>query len=143
MTEPTSPSPSPAAASPAPIFAALTGLTSLAILVQAFIAGEFIERGAHGSWLNAHAVVADVVVAFAVITAIYAYAKLRNQARGLVIGSIVLAVLAAIQTAIGHAITDSGHDWLIPIHVPLALVIFGLTIRLAISARTLRRADAA
>jgi ABC-type uncharacterized transport system permease subunit len=131
---------SAATARPAPIFAALTGLTSLAILVQAFIAGEFIEHGAHGSWLNAHAVVADVVVALAVVTAIYAYIKLRTQTRPLVTGSIVLAVLAAIQTAIGHAITDSNDNWLIPIHVPLALLIFGLTIWLAISARSFRRA---
>jgi ABC-type uncharacterized transport system permease subunit len=139
MTAPASPPAPHPAPRPAPIFAALTGLTSLAILVQAFIAGEFIEHGAHGSWLNAHAVVADVVVAFAIVTAIYAYLKLRTQARPLVIGSITLAVLAAVQTAIGHAITDSNDNWLIPIHVPLALLIFGLTIWLSISARTFRR----
>lgn len=139
MTAPTPASENHPTPRPAPIFAALTGVTSVAILVQAFIAGEFIERGAHGTWLNAHAVVADVVVAFAVITAVYAYLKLRTQARPLVIGSITLAVLAIIQTAIGHAITDSSDDWLIPIHVPLALLIFGLTIWLAISARSFRR----
>jgi hypothetical protein len=123
-----------------PIFAALAGLTSLAILLQGVFAGEFIQHGAHGGWLNAHDVNADVVIALAVVTAGYAVARLRSHARALVVGSVVLAVLVVVQDFIGHAITDSGDDGLIPVHVPLALVIFGLTIWLSVRARVLRQA---
>jgi hypothetical protein len=124
-----------------PLFAALTGLTSLAILVQAFLAGEFIQHGTgHSSWLNAHDINADVVVTLAVITAIYAVIVLRARARSLAIGAVVLALLAIVQTIIGHAITDSGDNGLIPVHVPLALLIFGLTIWLSVSAARLRHA---
>jgi hypothetical protein len=123
-----------------PIFAALTGLTSLAILLQGVFAGEFIQHGAHGSWLNAHDVNADVAVTLAVVTAGYALARLRSQARTLVVGSVVLAVAVIVQDVIGHAITDSGDDGLIPVHVPLALAIFGLTIWLSVRARVLRQA---
>ena len=45
-----------------------------------------------------------------------------------------------VQDVIGHAITDSGDDGLIPVHVPLALVVFGLTIWLSVRARVLRQA---
>jgi ABC-type uncharacterized transport system permease subunit len=133
----------PAAGRPAapigPLFAALTGLTSLAILLQAVFAGEVIDPGRSGGWLSAHNVNADVVVGLAVVTAVYAFVVLRDSARPLVIGAVVLAVIAIAQTAIGHAITHSHDNGLLVIHVPLALLAFGLTIWLSVSAAALRR----
>jgi hypothetical protein len=126
-----------------PIFAALIGLTTLAILLQAVFAGEFVDRSHTGGWLSAHNANAVVVIALAVITAIYAVVALRNTARALVIGSIVLAVLVIVQTVIGHAITDDNDNGLLVIHVPLAMLAFGLTIWLSVKARSLRRAAAA
>jgi len=126
-----------------PLFAALVGLTTLAILLQAVFAGEFVDRTKTGGWLSAHAANAIVVIALAVITAIYAVVALRNTARALVIGSIVLAVLVIVQTVIGHAITDDNDNGLLVIHVPLAMLAFGLTIWLSVKARSLRRAAAA
>ncbi len=123
-----------------PIFAALVGLTALAVLLQAVFAGEFIEHGTHSSWRSAHDANADVVIGLAVVSAVFALARLRAVARSLVLGAVVLAVLVIAQDAIGHAITQSHEDSLIPVHVPLALAIFGLTIWLSIRARTLRRA---
>ena len=125
-----------------PGYAALTGLTSLAILLQGVFAGEFIQRGPHGSWLDAHSVNGDVATGLAVISAIYAGVLLRGAARSLLIGSTVLAVLMIVQSSIGHAITDSSDDGLIPLHVPLALLVFGLTIWLSVRARGLRKAAA-
>jgi hypothetical protein len=122
-----------------PRFAALTGLTSLAILLQGVFAGEFINRTNHGGWLSAHDVNADVVVVLAVVTAVYAVVSLRAAARPLVIGSIVLAVLVVAQVGIGHAITDGNDDGLLVVHVPLALLVFGLTIWLSVGARVMRR----
>jgi ABC-type uncharacterized transport system permease subunit len=126
-----------------PIFAALIGLTTLAILLQAVFAGEFVDRSHTGGWLSAHNASAVVVIALAVITAIYAVVALRNTARALVIGSIVLAVLVIVQTVIGHAITDDNDNGLLVIHIPLAMLAFGLTIWLSVKARSLRKAAAA
>jgi ABC-type uncharacterized transport system permease subunit len=126
-----------------PIFAALIGLTTLAILLQAVFAGEFVDRSHTGGWLSAHNANAVVVIALAVITAIYAVVALRNTARALVIGSIVLAVLVIVQTVIGHAITDDNDNGLLVIHIPLAMLAFGLTIWLSVKARSLRKAAAA
>jgi len=123
-----------------PIFAALTGLTALAILLQAVFAGEFINRAHRGGWLSAHDVNGDVTIALAVITAIYALVALRQSARPLVIGAVTLAVLVGAQAAIGHAVTDGGHDWLLVIHIPLALLVFALTIWLSVHARAARKA---
>lgn len=123
-----------------PLFAALTGLTSLAILLEAVFAGEFIDRSSNAGWLSAHNVTADVAIALAVLTAVYAVVALRNAARVLVNGSLVLAALMIVQTAIGHAITNDNDNGLLVIHIPLALLVFGLTIWLSVSARTLRKA---
>jgi hypothetical protein len=138
---PTAPSaqPTPPAGAPlersGPIFAALTGLTALAILLQAVFAGEFVDRAHEGGWLTAHDVNANVAIALAVITAIYALVVLRESARPLAIGAVALAVLVAAQAAIGHAVTDGSHDWLLVIHIPLALLVFALTIWLSVHAR--------
>ena len=125
-----------------PGYAALIGLIALAILLQAIFAGVFIEPGTHSGSLDAHKVNAVVTAALGLIAAIYACALLRRAARSLAIGSVVLAVLLIAVDAIGHAITDSSDDGLTPVHIPLALACFGLTIWLSARARSLRRAPA-
>ena len=140
MSETAAP-PAAALAQYGPRFAALTGVTSLAILLQGVFAGEFINKADKGVWLTAHNVNAFVVVALAVMTAVFAYVKLR-EARGLWIRSFVLAVLVVIQVGIGDAITHDGHDWLLVIHVPLAMLVFGLTIYTSVMARHLRQGAA-
>jgi hypothetical protein len=138
-TQPASPDGGPLARS-GPIFAALTGLTALAILLQAVFAGAEIAPNSSSGWLSAHNANADVTVALAVITAIYAVVALRHSARALVIGAVALAVLVIVQTAIGHAITDDNDNGLLAIHVPLAMAVFGLTIWLSVRARMARKA---
>jgi hypothetical protein len=123
-------------------FSALTGLTSLSILVQAAIAGEFVSQKHRGGWIDAHDIVADVVAALALATMIFAIVRLRKTNRALMVGTIVLFVLVDIQVFIGHRITDNNQDWLIGIHVPLAFIIFGIAIWLPINSAMLRRASA-
>jgi heme A synthase len=122
-----------------PVFAALTGLVSLGILVQAFLAGEFINRDHRHSWITAHDVVATVLMVLALATAIYAVVRFRRNAKDLMGASIALFVLLVVQTGIGHSVTDGDHDALLAIHIPLALFIFGLTVWLSITARVRRR----
>jgi hypothetical protein len=128
----------PAGASPAPVFAALTGLTSLSILAQGVLAGVFIDQPHNHGWVGAHNVNGDVATALAVVTAAFALARLRDRARGLVIGSVLLAVLLLAEVGLGHAVTGAGHDGLLAVHIPLALLAFGLTIWLSVAARVLR-----
>ena len=123
-----------------PIFAALTGLTALAILLQAVFAGEVIAPHSSGGWLTAHNANAYVAIALAAITAIYALTALRRSAPALAIGSTVLALLLIVQTIIGHAITADNDNGLLVIHVPLAMLVFALTIWWSVRARTARRA---
>ena len=124
-----------------PGYAALVGLVALAILLQGIFAGVFIEPGSHSGALNAHDVNADVALGLAIVAAGYAIAFLRDTAPALVIGSVVLVALLIALVAIGHAITGSGDDDLTPVHVPLALFAFGLTIWLSVRARSLRKAS--
>ncbi len=55
---------------------------------------------------------------------------------GLPATAAVLFVLVTAQTGIGHAITDNGSDWLIGVHVPLAVIIYGAAVRLSIQTAT-------
>jgi putative Ca2+/H+ antiporter (TMEM165/GDT1 family) len=74
---------------------------------------------------------ANLVVVFSLISAIIAALKLRSVDRQLVVGSVVLFVLTVAQTVIGHQITDESRERLLAIHVPLAFVIFGLSLVVA------------
>ena len=132
----------PALARFGPGYAALIGLVALAILVQGVLAGVFVEPGAHAGALHAHSINADVTLGLSLVAAIYALALLRTAAPSLVIGSIVLVCLLIALIAIGHAITGSSDNNLTPIHVPLALLAFGLTIWLSVRTRSLRRSAA-
>lgn len=59
-------------------FAALTGLTSLVIFLQAVTAGQFVSQPGRTGWVTVHGVVADVAWGLALVTAIYAVAGLRR-----------------------------------------------------------------
>jgi hypothetical protein len=148
MAEQTAATPSPDRPSGAqalarfgPGYAALVGLVSLAILLQGVFAGVFIQPGAHSGALDAHMVNADVAVGISFAALLYAVVLLRGTGRALGIGSGVLFLLLVALDAIGHAITDSGDDDLTAVHVPLALLAFGLTIWLSVRVRSQRKAS--
>ena len=122
------------------LFASTAGLTSLAILIQAITAGQFIsKRGQHG-WVDAHNIVANVSVVLALITVVAAWRMARERRGPLFIGALVLFVLLVIQTILGHLISDGHHPALLVIHVPVALLVFGLTVWLSVQAAVISRA---
>lgn len=121
------------------IYTSLVGLTALTILVQAVLAGEFLGGEGRDGWVTAHGVIADVSWVSALVTAVVAYRYLRVSHRPLWLGSAGLFVLDLVQTGIGHLITDDGHDGLIVVHVPIALLLFGLTVWLSLRAAQFRR----
>ena len=100
------------------------------------------DPGTHASALDAHNINADVATGLAIVAAVYGLIALRDAAPVLVIASVVLAILMIALTAIGHAITGSGHHGLTPVHVPLALLAFGLTIWLSARVTALRKTTA-
>ncbi|MBV9793927.1 MAG: hypothetical protein JO016_08300 [Actinobacteria bacterium] len=122
------------------VFAVLTGLTALAIFLQAVTAGEFVSQPGRDSWVTVHGVIADVSWGLALGTALYAAITLRRVVPRLVLAAAVLFVLTLAQTGIGHLITDDNQNGWIAVHVPLAFVIFGLTLWLAVRAALARRA---
>ena len=132
---------SPSSASPiSRAFAPLAGLTALGVFAQAITAGEFVSQKDRGGWITAHSMIGNVTLLLALATAIVAIVAFRSTQRPLMIGSIVLFVLLIVQTVIGHLITDAHQDGWIGVHVPLALIVFGITVWLPIRAAVLRRA---
>lgn len=127
--------------SPTPLqrsYPPLVGLTSLAILFHAVTAGQFMARRGQESWVDAHDMTGYVTLLLAIATAVVAVVAFRQDAP-VVWGSVALAVLVAIQLVIGHLISDLEQRVWVGLHVPLALVVFGLTAWLALRAAGLRR----
>jgi putative Ca2+/H+ antiporter (TMEM165/GDT1 family) len=124
-------------------FAVLTGATTAAIFVQAITAGQFVSQEGKDGWITVHGVVADVAWGLALLTAVYGWLALRATHRRLVLAAAALFVVTLVQTGIGHLITDKGQDGWIAVHVPLAFVVFGLTLWLSVRTALARRAAGA
>ncbi len=123
-------------------FNALLGVTTLGIFLQAITAGEFVSQEHRGGWITAHNIISNVTITVAVIAAIAGFAAGAAQ-RTAAWATVVLVVLLLMQIVIGHLITDGKQDGWIGVHVPLAFVIFGLTIWLSIRGALARRARSA
>lgn len=109
-------------------YAVLTVLTSVAIFCQAVTAGQFVNKDGADNWITVHGVTADVSWVLALLTAAYALKAIRSSRPTLAYCSAILFVITLTQTGLGHLITDDGDDGLVALHIPLAFVIFGLTI---------------
>jgi len=128
-------------------FPPLVGLTSLLILLQSVEAGVFLQspeggRKQYSSWIDIHGAGSDLLLVLSLVTAIVAVRGLRDR-RELVVGSVALFVVVAVETALGHLINGSlggsDHDAVTIVHIPLAMALIGLTVWLATRAAQLRR----
>jgi hypothetical protein len=123
------------------MFSILNGLTLLGVLLQAVWAGEFIDSSGRSAWITVHEIDAFVVVVLALATALAAV-TLRRAHSALTLGALGLLVLIVVQTGLGEAITRAGARELIVAHVPIAVLIFGLSIYLSSMGARLRRSAA-
>lgn len=122
---------------PHPALTALLALLSLAIVVQAALAGAFIGGAADTRF--AHMVIGSLLPFFALVPAIVALAVGgRGQLRGSVrIGAAAFPVLLWVQEVLGHLPGASPTA----VHVPLGVLLFGGS--LALVAGSLVRAEGA
>ena len=111
-------------ATPVKVTTGLVWLTTAAIFCQAIIAGQFVSQEGKDGWITVHGVVADASWVLSLVTVGYAFVTLRRHFPVLVRLAGALFAVTLLQTGIGHLITDSGVDWLIAVHVPLAFVVF-------------------
>jgi hypothetical protein len=111
---------------PIKVTTALVWVTTAAIFCQAIIAGQFVSQDGNDGWITVHGVVADASWVLALITTGYGYLTLRHHFPVLVRVSGALFAITLAQTGIGHLITQSGMDWLIAVHVPLAFAVFAV-----------------
>ncbi|MCU7724907.1 hypothetical protein ODJ79_14365 [Actinoplanes sp. KI2] len=122
-------------------FSALTGLASLAILLQGLWAGIFLEhdgqRDAASGWIDVHARGGEVALVLAVAATVVALWRLRPR-RDLWIGSLVLVVLLVLESYLGGLIRDDGKDALTAVHIPLAMAIMAVSVWLPLRARSRR-----
>jgi hypothetical protein len=134
--------PSPAAGK---VIAALVGLVSLGVLVQAVTAGVFAREQDHKGLIDAHSGIAYLIGLLALVAVIVALVMWRGKAGGsaVIAETVALLVAVIIQIGIGGQIGDLGksgtHPGLLAVHIPLALIIFGLCLHLSTYVADLRR----
>jgi hypothetical protein len=134
--------PSPTAAK---LVSAIVGVVALGVLVQAVTGGMFARERDHKGWIDAHSGIAYLIGLLALVAVVVALVMWRGRVGGSVVIAETVALLVAviIQIGIGLQIGDldkSGtHPGLLAIHIPLALIIFGLTLHLSTYVANLRR----
>jgi hypothetical protein len=120
---------------------AVVGVLALAVLVQAFTAGRFVgEPGkSYKGFVDAHKGVGDLVVLLAVVAVAVAFTMWRGKAGFQMVAgeTVVLLVLTIIQFGVGQQV--SKHPGLLTIHIPVAVLIFGVTTHLSTYVANLRR----
>lgn len=141
-TESATPTTNPAARPAESVaFAVLTGLTSLAVLLQAVWAGIFLEhdgaRDAASTWIDVHARGADVAIALAAITTVFAFVRLRSR-KDLWIGSLLLTLVLVLESYVGGLIVDDSKNTLTAVHIPLGMAIMALAVWIPLRARQFR-----
>ncbi len=124
--------------------AALAGIIALGVLVQA-VTGGLVAREYRKGVINAHSGLAYLLAVLAVAAVVVAVVMWRGKAGGQVVlyETIALLVAVIIQIGVGQQIGDPNqkgkHAGLLAIHVPLALLIFGLTLHLSTFVSNIRR----
>lgn len=144
-----SPNSSAAVGQPSPTavksIAAIVGVLSLGVLVQAVTAGVFVREQHRDGWINAHSGLAYLIALLALAAVVVAVGMWRGKVGASVVMAETVALLVAvvIQIAIGQQIGDldkaGTHPGLLAIHIPLALIIFGLALHLSTYVANLRR----
>jgi hypothetical protein len=126
---------------------AIVGTMSLGILVQAVTGGIFARETNHKGLINAHSGIAYLIAVLAVAAVVVAFVMWRGRAGGQLVIAETVAMLIAVaaQIGIGQKIGDLGkggtHPGLLAIHIPLALIIFGLALHLSTSVANMRRSS--
>jgi hypothetical protein len=134
--------------------AALVGILGLGVLIQAATGGLVARETGRKGFVDAHSGLAYLIALLAVATVVVAVVMWRGKAGGQVVlyETIALLVAVVIQIGIGQKIGDleqstgggmvgksGSHAGLLAIHIPLALIIFGLALHLSMFVANVRR----
>jgi hypothetical protein len=127
---------------------AVVGTLLLLVLVQAITGGLTAREVGHSGLVNAHAGIAYLVAVLAVATVVIAAVMWRGKTGGQVvlIESVVLLVLVIIQIGLGQQIgklsdKTGQHPGLLAVHIPVALLVFGVGLHLSTFVSNLKRSS--
>ena len=140
---------SAAVAQPSPTavksIAAIVGAVSLGVLVQAVTGGVFAREKNHKGLIDAHSGLAYLIALLALAAVVVAFVMWRGKTGGQVVlaETVILLVAVVVQIGIGQQIGDLGkggtHPGLLAVHIPLALIVFGLAVHLSAYVSNVRR----
>ena len=124
---------------------AVVGTLSLLGLIQAITGGLTAREPGHSGLVNAHAGIGYLVAVLAVASVVIAVVMWRGRNGGqmVLIESVLLLIFVIIQIGIGQQIgklsDKSQHPGLLAVHIPVALIVFGLALHLQAFVSGLKR----
>lgn len=105
-------------------FAWLIALTPLLVILQAFLFGGFYDKF-NGDLIDAHQAVGFISMFLVVVLAFLAYfARFPRESRIFHL-AIALALLWIVQWMLGSLASNEAR-WVVVLHVPTGLIVFGL-----------------
>jgi hypothetical protein len=125
--------------------AALAGCVALGILIQAVTGGVLSRNSSHKSLVDAHSGVAYLVAVLALASVVIAFMMWRGKAGGTVVLAETVSMLvgAVILIGIGQQIGNLNqagkHPGLLALHIPIALLVFGIAVHLSSFVSNVRR----
>jgi hypothetical protein len=133
--------PSPTAAK---TISAVVGVASLLVLVQAFLGGSLAHKATKGL-TNAHQGIAYLLLVLSVGAVVLAVMQWRGTTGGQVVlgETVAFLILVIVQIGLGQQLKKGGstgtHGGLLAIHIPVALLLFGISLHLSTYVANLRR----
>ena len=127
------------------LMAAITGFLMLGVLFQGVSAGVFARKANQDGLIHAHAGVAYVLAVLALAALVVAVVMWRGRTGGNVVVAeaavlfLALAVEIGIGSQVGGLASSGAKPGLLAVHIPLALIIFGLSIHLSTFVAGVRR----
>jgi hypothetical protein len=127
------------------VISALVGCISLGILIQAVTGGAFAREAGHKSLIDAHKGLAYLVAVLALAAVVVAFTQWRGKIGGQIVVAETVALLVGvvIQIGIGQQIggyrTAGTHPGMLAIHIPVALLVFGVAVHLQSFVSNVRR----
>lgn len=120
------------------IIRALIWILAAGVVLQGLWAGVFLQHdwrgGESAAWVDVHARTGELIILVAGATTVLAYRRLPDR-RTIYRASAALTGLLVLEAFLGGLIRDHNIWWLTAVHIPLAMVLVWLTVKLALAKR--------
>lgn len=116
----------------------LTRTVGVGVMAQGLLAGLFLDVGGNPRAHDVHEALGPLLVVLGLAAVVVSRLRLGGTAAGRKVSFATMGLTAALAVEDVLGIVSSDHPALLALHIPVAIGLFGLYLRAALSLRTLR-----